>query len=78
MKKLLMTLLIILIMGCAGNGPAVIPPIVKYCSRPVRPTLIVPDKLEGENLVKTLTKFNLTLSDYSFKLEETLTCWESK
>lgn len=75
MRQLLMALLSILILvGCASNIPTVIPPMEKYCPRPVRPT--IEEKPSWD--IQSLLQVNLTLVDYSLKLEASLECWDSK
>lgn len=75
MRKLLMASLIILILaGCAITKPAVVVPQAdKYCPRPVRPVIEQRDVWD----IQALLGMNLTVIDYSLKLEETLKCWES-
>jgi predicted small lipoprotein YifL len=76
MQKLLMVLLIILILaGCGTTKPAVIvPPMEKYCPAPVRPVIAQKDIWT----VQDLLQMNLTIIDYTLKLEETIKCWEAK
>lgn len=75
MLKLLMVLLSILILvSCASNIPTVIPPMEKYCPRPVKPVIEQKDVWT----VQDLLQMNLVVIDYSLKLEETVNCWEKK
>ena len=75
MLKLLMVLLSILILAsCASNIPTVIPPMDKYCPRPVKPVIEQKDVWT----VQDLLQMNLVVIDYSLKLEETVNCWEKK
>lgn len=74
MRKLLTGLLIILIMGCATNPAVIIPPVEKYCPRPVRPIIEQKDVWT----VQDLLQMNMTIIDYTIKLESTVSCWESK
>lgn len=76
MQRLLMVLLIILILvGCGTTKPAVIvPPMEKYCTTPVRPVIEQKDVWT----VQDLLQMNLTIIDYTLKLEETIKCWEAK
>ena len=75
MLKLLMVLLSILILAsCASNIPTVIPPMEKYCPRPVKPVIEQKDVWT----VQDLLQMNLVVIDYSLKLEETVNCWEKK
>jgi uncharacterized protein YceK len=76
MHKLLIILLLILILmaGCASNIPTVVPSAEKYCQRPVRPVIEQKDIWT----VQELLQLNLTVIDYTLKLEASLECWESK
>ena len=75
MQKLSMTLLSILILAsCASNIPTVIPPMEKYCPRPVRPVIEQKDIWDMQSLLQ----MNLTIIDYTLKLEASLECWEDK
>lgn len=75
MQKLLTGLLSILILaGCASNIPTVIPPMEKYCPRPVKPVIDQKDIWTMQELLQ----LNLTVIDYTLKLEASLECWESK
>jgi len=70
-----MVLLIILIVGCAWNKPAVVvPPVEKYCSSPVRP--VIERKPAWD--IQSLLQVNLIVIDYTLKLEQTIKCWEGK
>jgi PBP1b-binding outer membrane lipoprotein LpoB len=75
MRKSLMVLLSILILaGCASNIPTVVPSVEKYCPRPVRPVIAQKDIWTMQELLQ----LNLTVIDYTLKLEASLECWESK
>lgn len=75
MRKSLMVLLSILILaGCASNIPTVVPSVEKYCPRPVRPIIEQKDIWTMQELLQ----LNLTVIDYTLKLEASLECWESK
>ena len=75
MQKLSMALLSILILaGCASNIPIVVPPMEKYCPRPVRP-VIEPKEVWD---MPSLLQMNLIIIDYTLKLEASLECWEDK
>jgi uncharacterized protein YceK len=75
MRKSLMVLLSILILaGCASNIPTVIPHMEKYCPRPVKPVIDQKDIWTMQELLQ----LNLTVIDYTLKLEASLECWESK
>ena len=77
MRKLSIILLSILILvgGCATTKPAVVvPPMEKYCPRPVRPIIEQKDIWTMQELLQ----LNLTVIDYTLKLEASLECWESK
>ena len=61
--------------GCGTTKPAVIvPPMEKYCPAPVRPVIEQKDVWT----IQELLQVNLTIIDYSLKLEETIKCWEAK
>lgn len=61
--------------GCGTTKPAVIvPPMEKYCTAPVRPVIEQKDIWT----IQELLQINLTIIDYSLKLEETIKCWEAK
>ena len=65
----------ILVVGCGTTKPAVIvPPMEKYCPAPVRPVIEQKDVWT----IQELLQVNLTIIDYSLKLEETIKCWEAK
>ena len=73
MQKLLMVFLITLIMGCSTIKPAVVVPAMeKYCQRPVRPVIEPKEAWD----MPSLLQMNLTVIDYTLKLEKTLECWE--
>ena len=75
MRLLLMVPLTILILaGCASNIPIVVPPMEKYCPRPVRPVIEQKDIWDMQSLLQ----MNLTIIDYTLKLESTISCWEQK
>lgn len=75
MQKLSMALLSILILaGCASNIPVVVPSAEKYCPRPVRPVIEQKDVWT----IQELLQVNLTVIDYTLKIEKTLECWEQK
>jgi uncharacterized protein YceK len=76
MHKLLIILLVILILmaGCASNIPTVVPSVEKYCPRPVRPVIAQKDIWTMQELLQ----LNLTIIDYTLKLEATVDCWEDK
>ena len=75
MQKLSILLLSILILaGCASNIPIVVPPMEKYCPRPVRPVIEQKDVWDMQSLLQ----MNLTIIDYTLKLEASLSCWEQK
>lgn len=75
MQKLSMALLSILILaGCASNIPIVVPSAEKYCPRPVRPVIEQKDVWD----MQALLQMNLTVIDYTLKIEKTLECWEQK
>lgn len=75
MQRLLIVLLSILILAsCASNASTVVPPMEKYCPRPVKPIVEQKDVWT----VQELLQMNLTIIDYSLKLENTVNCWESK
>lgn len=76
MHKLLIMLLVILILmaGCASNIPTVVPSVEKYCQRPVRPVIEQKDIWTMQELLQ----LNLTIIDYTLKLEETVDCWSDK
>ena len=77
MRKLSIILLSILILvgGCATTKPAVVvPPMEKYCPRPVRPVI---EPKEAWDMT-SLLQMNLTVIDYALKLEVSLDCWEDK
>jgi len=46
----------------------------KYCTAPVRPVIEQKDIWT----IQELLQMNLTIIDYSLKLEETIKCWEAK
>jgi len=46
----------------------------KYCPAPVRPVIEQKDVWT----IQELLQVNLTIIDYSLKLEETIKCWEAK
>jgi hypothetical protein len=67
--------ILILVAGCGTTKPAVIvPPMEKYCTAPVRPVIEQKDIWT----IQELLQMNLTIIDYSLKLEETIKCWEAK
>ena len=66
--------ILILMAGCASNIPIVVPPMEKYCPRPVRPVIEQKDIWDMQSLLQ----MNLTIIDYTLKLEATCECWESK
>ena len=75
MRLSLMILWTILILaGCASNIPTVVPPMEKYCPRPVRPVIEQKDVWDMQSLLQ----MNLTIIDYTLKLESTISCWEQK
>lgn len=76
MHKLLIILLVILILmaGCASNIPTVVPPMEKFCQRPVRPVIEQKDVWT----VQEILQVNLTITDYVLKLESTCDCLEQK
>ena len=75
MQKLSILLLSILILaGCVSNIPIVVPPMEKYCPRPVRPVIEQKDIWDMQSLLQ----MNLTIIDYTLKLEKTISCWEQK
>ena len=75
MLKLSMVLLSILILvSCASNIPIVVPSAEKYCPRPVRPVIEQKDVWT----IQELLQVNLTVIDYTLKIEKTLECWEQK
>ena len=75
MRLLLMVPLTILILaGCASNIPIVVPPMEKYCPRPVRPVIEQKDAWDMQSLLQ----MNLTIIDYTLKLEATVECYSDK
>jgi hypothetical protein len=46
----------------------------KYCPRPVRPVIEQKDVWDMQSLLQ----MNLTVIDYTLKLEKTCDCWEQK
>ncbi len=74
MQKSLMGLLSILILAGCATSPVVVPTMEKYCPRPVKPVI----ELKDVWTVQELLQMNLTVIDYSLKLEETVNCWEKK
>ncbi len=75
MRRSLTVLLTTLILAsCASNIPTVVPSVEKYCPRPVRPVIAQKDIWTMQELLQ----LNLTVIDYTLKLEASLECWESK
>jgi hypothetical protein len=75
MRLSLMTLLTTLILAsCASNIPTVVPSAEKYCPRPVRPVITQKDIWTMQELLQ----LNLTIIDYTLKLEATVDCWSDK
>jgi uncharacterized protein YceK len=74
--KLLIILLVILILmaGCASNIPTVVPSVEKYCPRPVRPIIEQKDIWTMQELLQ----LNLTVIDYTLKLEASLECYSDE
>ena len=67
--------ILILVGGCATTKPVVVvPPMEKYCQRPVRPVIEQKDVWT----IQELLQVNLTVIDYTLKIEKTLECWEQK
>lgn len=67
--------ILILVGGCATTKPAVVvPPMEKYCQRPVRPVIEAKDVWT----IQEILQVNLTITDYVLKLESTVDCWEKK
>lgn len=64
----------LILASCASNIPTVIPPVEKYCPRPVRPVIEQKDIWDMQSLLQ----MNLTIIDYTLKLESTVSCWEQK
>lgn len=73
MRKLLMVCFsIIILAGCSTIKPAVvIPPVDKYCQRPVRPVIEERPSWDMQSLMQA----NLTIIDYTLKLEATVECY---
>ena len=75
MRKLSIILLSILILaGCASNIPTVVPSVEKYCPRPVRPVIEQKDIWTMQELLQ----LNLTVIDYTLKLEASLECYSDE
>lgn len=75
MQKLPILFIAILILASCATKPAVIiPPVEKYCQRPVRPVIEERPSWDMQSLLQA----NLTIIDYTLKLESTLDCWEDK
>ncbi len=75
MQKLPILFIAILILASCATKPAVIiPPVEKYCQRPVRP--VIEERSSWD--MQLLLQANLTIIDYTLKLESTLDCWEDK
>ena len=75
MRSSLMILLTTLILaGCASNIPVVVPSVEKYCPRPVRPVIEQKDAWDMQSLLQ----MNLTIIDYTLKLEASLECYSDK
>ncbi len=74
LKSLMVLLSILILAGCATTSPVVVPAMEKYCPRPVKPVITQKDVWT----VQDLLQMNLTIIDYTLKLENTLDCWESK
>lgn len=74
LKSLMVLLSILILAGCATTSPVVVPAMEKYCPRPVKPVIAQKDVWT----VQDLLQMNLTIIDYTLKLENTLDCWESK
>lgn len=74
--RLSLTILLatLILASCASNIPTVIPPMEKYCPRPVRPVIEQKDVWTMQELLQV----NLTIIDYTLKLESTISCWEQK
>jgi PBP1b-binding outer membrane lipoprotein LpoB len=63
---------ILILVGCSTINPAVVvPPMEKYCPRPVRPVIEQKDVWDMQSLMRA----NLTIIDYTLKLEATLECY---
>lgn len=74
-KSLIVVLLLILILvSCASNPAVIIPQVEKYCPRPVRPILEQKDTWT----IQDLLQMNMTIIDYTLKLESTVSCYENK
>jgi hypothetical protein len=52
----------------------IIPQVEKYCPRPVRPILEQKDTWT----IQDLLQMNMTIIDYTLKLESTVSCYENK
>lgn len=74
MRLLSMGWLIILILAGCASSPAIVPPVEKFCQRPVRPIIEEKDVWTMQELLQ----LNLTIIDYTLKLEGTVECWEKK
>ena len=74
MQKSLMGLLSILILAGCATSPVVVPPMTKYCPRPVKPVIEYKDVWTVQDLLQA----NLIIIDYAIKQESTIDCWESK
>lgn len=75
MRRSLTVLLTTLILAsCASNIPTVIPHMEKYCPRPVKPVIDQKDIWTMHELLQ----LNLTVIDYTLKLEASIECWEDK
>lgn len=66
---------ILILVGCSTINPAVVvPPMEKYCPRPVRPVIEQKDVWTVQDILGA----NLVIIDYALKLEQTVGCWEGK
>ena len=74
MRLSLMTLLTTLILASCATSPAIVPSVEKYCPRPVRPVIAQKDIWTMQELLQ----LNLTVIDYTLKLEASIECWEDK
>lgn len=73
-RKLSIALLSILMLAGCATSPVVVPPMKKYCPRPVKPVIEYKDVWTVQDLLQA----NLVIIDYTLKLEKTVECWESK
>jgi len=74
MRLSLMTLLTTLILASCATSPAIVPSVEKFCQRPVRPVIAQKDIWTMQELLQ----LNLTIIDYTLKLEATVDCWSDK